>query len=56
MSLFTNAKRQFNTYVTAGIVLNSEFLQRQETNSHRLLQHFLSHHSEYVQLQLPLSI
>lgn len=25
MSLFTNAKRQFNTYVTAGTVLNSEF-------------------------------
>jgi hypothetical protein len=26
MSLFTNAKRQFSTYVSAGSVLNSEFL------------------------------
>jgi DNA repair protein RAD16 len=33
MSLFTNAKRQFNTYVTAGTVLNSEF-RRQMSLTH----------------------
>lgn len=27
MSLFTNAKREFNTYVEAGTVLNSELAQ-----------------------------
>lgn len=52
MSLFTNAKRTFATYVGQGTVLNSELLHSvprdlkfQLTRS-RLLQHFQSHHPD----------
>lgn len=50
MSLFTNAKRQFNTYITAGTVLNSELSYACPANGTRLLEHLLSHHPEYAQL------
>lgn len=46
MSLFTNAKREFNTYVEAGTVLNSELAFLGIEADPRLLQHFLAHYED----------
>lgn len=51
MSLFTNARRQFSTYVGAGTVLNSTSLPLLLislgcADQTRLLEHFLSHHAK----------
>ena len=51
-SLFSNARRQFSTYIDAGTVLNSQSHVSGPvgplTDDIRLLQYLLPHHTEYV--------